>query len=105
MHGAWNSGFDGEADVSDANGWNFDENFFLQRLGQEQRDLLLRGHASLLRTDQALQTSRTTAHETEQLGTEIMAELATQRGALLRTQDKVNMSNVCRRFSIDELRV
>jgi len=74
VHGAWNSGFDGEND----------------RLGQEQRDLLLRGQASMVRTDQALQTSRQTAHETEQLGNEIMSELTTQRETLLRTQDKLN---------------
>ena len=58
-------------------------------MGQEQRDLLLRGHSSLLRTDDALKVSRQTAHETEQLGHEIMSDLTTQREALLRTQDKV----------------
>ncbi|CAF1427427.1 unnamed protein product [Adineta steineri] len=77
IHGAWNSGFDPEAD----------------RLGQQQRDLLLRGHASLVRTDEALKVSRQTAHETEQLGQEIMSDLTTQRESLLRTQGKLNEGN------------
>jgi hypothetical protein len=42
-----------------------------------------------------LRVSRQTAHETEQLGNEIMSDLTTQREALLRTQDKV-MSQRCR---------
>lgn len=74
VHGAWNSGFDPEAD----------------KLGQQQRELLVRGHGSLLRTNEALKTSHQTAHETEQLGHEIMSELTTQRETLLRTQDKLN---------------
>ncbi|CAF1080420.1 unnamed protein product [Rotaria magnacalcarata] len=74
VHGAWNSGFDAEAD----------------KLGQQQRDLLLRGHSSLVRTGESLHISRQTAHETEQLGNEIMSDLITQRESLLRTQDKLN---------------
>ncbi|CAF5097803.1 unnamed protein product, partial [Rotaria sp. Silwood1] len=74
VHGAWNSGFDSEVD----------------KLGQQQRDLLLRGHGSLVRTGETLQVSRQTAHETEQLGNEIMTDLTTQREALLRTQNKLN---------------
>ncbi|CAF1594511.1 unnamed protein product [Rotaria sp. Silwood1] len=74
VHGAWNSGFDSEVD----------------KLGQQQRDLLLRGHGSLVRTGETLQVSRQTAHETEQLGNEIMSDLTTQREALLRTQNKLN---------------
>ncbi|CAF0930895.1 unnamed protein product [Adineta ricciae] len=77
VHGAWNSGFDPEVD----------------RLGQQQRDALLRGHASIVRTGEALNISRQTAYETEQLGNEIMADLTTQRETLLRTQDRLNEGN------------
>ena len=58
-------------------------------MGQQQRELLLRGHSSLVRTDDALKISRQTAHETEQIGQEIMSDLTTQRETLLRTQNKV----------------
>ncbi|CAF0942317.1 unnamed protein product [Didymodactylos carnosus] len=73
VYGAWNSGYDQEVD----------------RLGHEQRDLLLRGHGSLLRTGDTLKTSHHIASETEQLGHEIMNDLTTQRETLLRVQDKL----------------
>lgn len=69
--------------------WNTISSSWFQRLGQQQRDALLRGHSSLVRTGEALHISRQTAHETEQLGNEIMADLTTQRETLLRTQDRV----------------
>lgn len=62
-----------------------------QKLGQQERELLIRGHGSLLRTDEALKTTNQTAHETEQLGHTIMGDLITQRETLLRTQDKVKI--------------
>jgi len=49
----------------------------------------LRGHASAVRTGEVLRDSRQIAHETEQLGHEIMSDLTQQRETLLRTQDKV----------------
>ena len=42
-----------------------------------------------MRTNERLKTANEIAHETEQIGHGVMADLTTQREALLRTQDKV----------------
>lgn len=67
----------------------------LQKLGQQQRDLLIKGYASANRTGETLKDTRQIAHETEQLGHEIMSDLTQQRETLLRTQNKVRGSFVC----------
>jgi hypothetical protein len=42
-----------------------------------------------VRTNERLKTANEIAHETEQIGHGVMADLTTQRETLLRTQDKV----------------
>jgi hypothetical protein len=44
-----------------------------------------------VRTGDRLRTANEIAHETEQIGHGVMADLTTQREVLLRTQDKVKI--------------
>jgi hypothetical protein len=45
-----------------------------------------------MRTGDRLKTANEIAHETEQIGHGVMADLTTQRETLLRTQDKVKLA-------------
>jgi vesicle transport through interaction with t-SNAREs protein 1 len=72
---------------------SFESDPEVNKLGQEQRGLLARGYASIVRTGDRLRTANEIAHETEQIGHGVMADLTTQREVLLRTQDKLNEGN------------
>lgn len=55
----------------------------------ENRQTLLAGRAVLDRTSQSVQRSQVVAHETEQIGREVVAELGGQRETLLRAKTRL----------------
>lgn len=59
-----------------------------------QRARLMQGTASLNRASDSLARSHLVAAETDQIGTDIIDELGTQRESLLRTREAVSESSV-----------